>query len=217
MNFKRAARKSLSGLLSAMMVITQLSNNFTYAQEVPTEDPTPVVEPAPEPEVPAEPTPEVTEEIPPTEEVPAETPVEETPVEEPAEPVEEEVTEEEKEKEKETEEKKDEEEKNYKTSFTAEGYNVSVTATAPKSAKFSETTEMVVEYLAPGTTGEYEAYLSAAKNNLGINDETSFLYGDIYNIYFVDQGQRVTPEAGSVDFTMTFILRQYRESLQTRQ
>ena len=193
MNFKRAARKSLSGLLTAMMVITQLSNNFTYAEVAP-EDPTPVVETAPEPEVPAEPTTDVTEEIPPTEETPAETPVEEVPVEETTEPQEEEVTD---------EEEKKEEEENYKTEFISYGWNATVTATAPKSAKFSETTEMVVEYYSPGT-GEYEAYLSAAKNNLGINDETSFLYGDIYNIYFVDQGEVVTPKSGKVHVTVEF-------------
>ena len=200
MNFKRAARKTLSGLLSAMMVITQMSNNFTaFAEEIPVDEPAGEVASTPV-ETTEVPTPEP--EAPPAEEVVPEQPAEVTPEPE-ADPVEnpepsETVTEEEEPEdlEKEEQEEKEEKEPNVRTVYEGygEGVNLSVTLTDPEA--IADDAVLNVEFIPT-------------------EDPTEL----IYDIYFTENKEeegvvRTNLKSGSANVVMTFSASQLTDIIQ---
>ena len=184
MNFKQAARKTLSGVLSAMMVITQMSNSFMYAEEIPVEDPTPEVESAPVETT--EPGEFVGEESVPEEEVIPEEPAEETPAPETdpeAEPAEE-------------KDPKEEKEPNVRTVYEGygEGVNVSVTLTDPEA--ISDDAELHVDFISTEDPSEliYDLYFMEEKEEEGV--------------------VRTNLKSGSASIVMTFTLAQLESVIQ---
>ncbi len=92
----------------------------------------------------------------------------------------------------------------YKTDFAYSDSSVTVTAKASENAKFSENTVLCVDYITPDTA-KYEAELTSVKEKLGVlNNRNMDFYGVLYDIYFMADGQRIEPAAGTVQVAMTF-------------
>lgn len=160
------------------------------------EAPAPVVEePAPAPVV-EEPAPAPTEEAPApvAEEAPAETeePVNEIVQEAETAPVAEEAVPTEAPKKEETKE-------TYKTSFSFNNGEVSITATVSESAKLPMNAEMTAVKLQPGTAA-YEAAKNASMANLGTGDG----YYSFYDVQFVVNGSVVNVPDGAAVIQMSF-------------
>ena len=173
MNYRRAARKALSGLLSAMMVVTQMSNNFTtFAEEIPVDEPAPEVASTPV-ETTEEPTPEA--EAPPTEEVIPEQPAEVTPepeadpVENP-EPSETEQTDQPEDPEKEEQEEKEEKEPNVRTVYEGYGEGVSVSVTLTDPEAIADDAVLNLEFIPTEDPTEliYDIYFTEDKEEEGV-------------------------------------------------
>ena len=162
------------------------------------EEPAPVVEePAPEPApVVEEPAPAPTEEAPApvAEEAPAETeePVNEIVQEAETAPVAEEAVPTEAPKKEETKE-------TYKTSFSFNNGEVSITATVSESAKLPMNAEMTAVKLQPGTAA-YEAAKNESMANLGTGDG----YYSFYDVQFVVNGSVVNVPDGAAVIQMSF-------------
>lgn len=153
--------------------------------------PAPVVEePAPAPVVEeAAPAPVVEEPAPaPTEEAPAKETVQEAetaPVAEEAAPTE--------------APKKEETKETYKTSFSFNNGEVSITATVSESVKLPMNAEMTAVKLQPGTAA-YEAAKNASMANLGTGDG----YYSFYDVQFVVNGSVVSVPDGAAVIQMSF-------------
>ena len=153
--------------------------------------PAPVVEePAPAPVVEeAAPAPVVEESTPaPAEEAPAKETVQEAgtaPVAEEAAPTE--------------APKKEETKETYKTSFSFNNGEVSITATVSESAKLPMNAEMTAVKLQPGTAA-YEAAKNASMANLGTGDG----YYSFYDVQFVVNGSVVSVPDGAAVIQMSF-------------
>ncbi|MCD7763527.1 MAG: hypothetical protein LUI14_10105, partial [Lachnospiraceae bacterium] len=98
-----------------------------------------------------------------------------------------------------------------KTSFTYSDSSVVITATAAEEANFSQDTELMAEYIEPDSEEYAAAYLAAVSaietqlgTQLGIDEENTQTAYVLYDVYFVCDGERVEPEAGSVNVSMVF-------------
>ncbi|MCD7761800.1 MAG: hypothetical protein LUI14_01125, partial [Lachnospiraceae bacterium] len=98
-----------------------------------------------------------------------------------------------------------------KTSFTYSDSDVVITATAAEEANFPQGTELAADYIDPDSEEYAAAYLAAVSaietqlgTQLGIDEENTQTAYVLYDVYFVCDGVRVEPEAGSVSVSMVF-------------
>ena len=95
--------------------------------------------------------------------------------------------------------KKEETKETYKTSFSFNNGEVSITATVSESAKLPMNAEMTAVKLQPGTAA-YEAAKNASMANLGTGDG----YYSFYDVQFVVNGSVVNVPDGAAVIQMSF-------------
>ncbi|MCD8012411.1 MAG: hypothetical protein LUG99_04440, partial [Lachnospiraceae bacterium] len=95
-----------------------------------------------------------------------------------------------------------------KTYFTYSDSRVVITAQASTSANLPQGAQLKADYINPGSAA-YKFAVSKIENQLGselgINEENTETAYVLYDVYFVSDGTRIEPEAGTVTVQMSFI------------
>ncbi|MCD7882736.1 MAG: hypothetical protein LUI87_03370, partial [Lachnospiraceae bacterium] len=94
-----------------------------------------------------------------------------------------------------------------KTSFSYSDSRVVITATATVGANLPQGSELMADYIEPGTDAYNEAVSqieSQLGSTLGLNDENVETAYVLYDVYFLYNGERIEPEDGTVSVSMVF-------------
>lgn len=91
-----------------------------------------------------------------------------------------------------------------KTSFKYEDSRVLITATASEEAKLPQDAVLKARYIEPNSE-EYNAAVAKAEAAFGGSTENIVKNYVLYDIYFEAEGERIEPEAGTVNVSVKFV------------